>query len=152
MKRNQLVAIATKLRKELELLIDVCEPKTSLQILDGSLPDLCGACMYGSIMLFKELKKLGRKPLLVEGNGHWFTHCDGFLIDITASQFGMKDVEVFPTNRVSDKDEFWKPVKVTRTIRGMDPVFIEYARDIKLARKLIRKAVHRRNASTLRRT
>lgn len=137
--RPLFMRVARKLRKELEVLVTVDDPKTSWQLLDGSPPDLCGACMYGSIMVFMELKRLGRKPLMVEGDGHWFSHCDGYLIDITASQFGMKDVEVFPIDQVRDQDRFWVSTKVTKTIRGMDPVFVQYAEDIEHARKIIRQ-------------
>lgn len=131
--------VARKLRKELEVLVTVNDPKTGCPLVDGWLPDLGGACIYGSIIVFMELKRLGRRPLMVYGDGHWFSHCDGYLIDITASQFGMKDVEVFSIAEVRDQDRFWVPIKVTKTIRGMDPVFIQYAEDIELARKIIRQ-------------
>lgn len=144
--RPLFMRVGKKLRAELEALVTVEDPNqkdgygNGCKLLDGDLPDLCGACMYGSIMVFNALKELGRDPRLVEGDGHWFTHCDGYLIDITASQFGMKDVEVRLIDAVDDKTQrFWVPVKITKSIRRMHVCFIQYADEIEEARKIIKQ-------------
>lgn len=50
--------------------------------------DLCGFCARGSAILFNELKKRNYEPKIIEGDGHFYIECNGYIIDITATQFG----------------------------------------------------------------
>jgi hypothetical protein len=65
---------------------------------------LQGACGYGSVMLFEELKRAGYKPRIAQGSGHWFVVCDGKLVDVTATQFGQPKVVVRDFIRIQDEN------------------------------------------------
>lgn len=58
-------------------------------------PDtLDGMCGIASAYLFKELKKHKLNPTLAENSSHCFILCKGYIVDITASQFGYRRVVV----------------------------------------------------------
>lgn len=127
--KQGLVRVAVDVRRELE----------SFKEQGWDLPaDLCGFCMYGSIMVWQALKRLGRRPLLVEGAGHWFTHCDGYLIDVTASQFGEVDVVVRSLNglELRSGQDYWNVRKTSETIKGIRESFPKYAQEIAKARQV----------------
>ena len=86
--KNKITKIAKQVRAELISFIS-----------DGangfnSQPHLSGMCGYGAVMVFDALKKAGRQPKIAVGQGHYFTVCDGFLVDVTASQFGQSKIVV----------------------------------------------------------
>ena len=61
--------------------------------------DLCGACAIASYLLVKNLKKAGYKSSFVTGEyedfgNHCWTEYSNYIIDITASQFGLAPVYV----------------------------------------------------------
>lgn len=57
-------------------------------------PHLGGLCHKASLVLVKQLLHMKHEPRLLSSMHHWFVVCDGFLIDITASQFGQPPVIV----------------------------------------------------------
>jgi hypothetical protein len=63
-------------------------------------PDYTCACAVSSWVLFKTLKELGYKPKFAVGTysgcQHAFVTLSGNVIDITASQFGLKPVTIAP--------------------------------------------------------
>lgn len=86
MKPKEMRRVANRIRKRLE--------KIATMLHSYTLPHLGGLCGYGSLMLYNELLKLGRKPQIATGGGHWFVVCDEMLVDVTASQFGQPKVVV----------------------------------------------------------
>jgi len=86
-KQAQFKKIARQVRMELESFVGN-HPNFNSQ------PHLGGLCGYGSVMLHEALKKAGYKSKIASGGGHWFVVCEGFLCDITASQFGQAKIVV----------------------------------------------------------
>ena len=93
--KNRLTKIAREVRKELIALA----PKFY-----GVPPKhLGGLCAHASAMLFERFRKEELKVQIASGAGHWFTVCEGFLVDITASQFGQAKICVRDYERVVKK-------------------------------------------------
>jgi len=103
--KKRLRSIATQTRKLLE--------NISHDILIKAEPSLAGLCGYASLLLDDVLKKKGYNPQIIKGRGHWFIKCEGYLIDITASQFGQPNVVVrdfaFVQDAINEKRvrQFW---------------------------------------------
>lgn len=82
---------------------------------------LCGLCAIASAHLFKALKKQGFDPQIhmaehLFGDGsHVFITADGFLIDVTATQFEIKKKVVVRPYKSSRK-WFWKKQKTFNSI------------------------------------
>lgn len=57
-------------------------------------PSLNQCCLTASVMLFDNLVSAGFRPILVSSRTHMFVVCDGYLIDITATQFGFENVVI----------------------------------------------------------
>lgn len=96
--------------------------------------DLAGLCGHASVILFQRLKKLGMKPKVISGVSHYFVVCNGFLVDITASQFGQAKICVRKYNKVKEiiKSQercldFWKEQTTYNSLRGQ---LKEIARDV----------------------
>lgn len=70
--------------------------------------DLAGMCGIAAYELFKRLDKAGLKPKYCFGDGHAFVKCDGYIVDVTATQFddGHPEVTIRPTR--SKPYEYWK--------------------------------------------
>lgn len=65
--------------------------------------DLNGLCLYASIILKNTLLYYGYgnlKPIIATGVGHAFVICNGYIVDVTASQFGQPKVVVRDINAV----------------------------------------------------
>lgn len=81
--------------------------------------DLCGWCAKGSVTLFRLLIKAGKTPAIKVWQsgelGHCYIECDGYLLDITASQFGLNAIEVVRLKNLSTPS-FWRARKTL-----MDP-------------------------------
>lgn len=108
--KQQLIKIASRTRAELESLV-------------GKQSDMYGFCVYGAVLLWQELKRHKRRPWIVEGMDHWFVHCDGHLIDITATQFGLHKIEVHSiANDIPINPELrcghWRSYHKSTTLRG----------------------------------
>lgn len=65
--------------------------------------DLEGFCAFGARRLFAELRKAGHDPRLCaafdpaqESYWHAFVTCEGFVVDVTATQFRQPPVVVLP--------------------------------------------------------
>lgn len=71
---------------------------------------LCGLCAIASAQLFKELVNHGFSPKIHQSNGGWGSHVfvtvNGFLVDVTATQFEIDDEVVVKRYRRSAK-WFW---------------------------------------------
>jgi len=96
MNSKKIRKIANRIRKRLE--------KIATSLLPGVGAHLGGLCGHGALMLHKELTELGRAPQVASGRGHWFVVCDGFLIDVTASQFGQPKVVVRDYEKVKKEN------------------------------------------------
>ena len=74
-----LVRVAHKVRDAYEELArrEACWPE-----------NLCGLCMRASVQLFWAAKYFGIEMQIIGGVGHCYTMCDGYIVDVTATQFG----------------------------------------------------------------
>jgi len=110
--------VATELRKELQTIA----PHFNLHWGNSNTisKHLGGYCGFGSTMVWQKLTKMGFKPKIASGVGHWFTVCDNILVDITASQFSqpmvcVRDYEDVQRIIVSNERamNFWKATKLS---------------------------------------
>lgn len=92
--REKIYEIAKTTREELQFLLKKLSPHTQ--------KTLQGAGIYGSVLLFDNLKAAGIKSQIVQAHGHYFVVCSGYLVDITASQFGQAKVVVKPYSKVKE--------------------------------------------------
>lgn len=53
--------------------------------------DLAGACLCSSFLVFLYLKSKGSNPKLIIGDGHAYCTLYNTVIDLTATQFGIKN-------------------------------------------------------------
>lgn len=79
--------------------------------------NLTGLCGISSFILKKAFEKYGYKANLVYGNfyqqgGHAWIECDGFIWDITATQFGEKE-KVLITHLYDERYIYAEPMNVT---------------------------------------
>ncbi len=91
------------------------------QIWDSDLACMCGIASYE---LFKRLKKAGLSPTICFAEnsyeGHAFIRCQGYTIDVTATQFGIKDKTVVMANRDAEAYKwFWVPIEKIKTKTGL---------------------------------
>jgi len=98
-------------------------------------PTMSGFCALAAIELFRRLYNAGFDPRLVlstdtgqpyiyardgcidYGEGHCYVLCDGYVIDITATQFGKKKIEIRGQRNIRN-EWFWNPVLTFKTISG----------------------------------
>ena len=74
-------------------------------------PDnLEGACGLSSLLIFRRLRDAGFKPRLVYTCGHVIIYCDNYVIDATATQFGVKAHTVVRSlnHKSIDTNLFWQ--------------------------------------------
>lgn len=68
--------------------------------------DLCGACAIASYTLWRALRAIGRQARLVAVEGGFSAHCwvelSGYVVDITATQFGGPKIAIFRVGDVPD--------------------------------------------------
>ena len=57
----------------------------------GAFSDLMCLCAISSAELHKRLRKEKQPSILVENNTHCFVMCDDYVVDITATQFGIQE-------------------------------------------------------------
>ena len=80
-------------------------------------PDtLDGMCGIASAYLFKELKRYKLNPTLAENNNHCFILCKGYIIDITASQFGYRRVVVEEKEEL-EGDGWWEVENTFKSLK-----------------------------------
>ncbi len=81
---------------------------------EGEGEDLACMCAIASYELFKRLKRAGLSPTMCFADkafeGHAFVRCQGLTIDVTATQFGVRDkVNVLFNEDAIEMHWFWKP-------------------------------------------
>lgn len=76
--------------------------------------DLEGLCAIASVKLFNELQKEGIKATIVEGDCHAFVMYKGYVIDVTAEQFG----EPFIVCRPFVSTEWWEVQAYFKTVKS----------------------------------
>lgn len=69
--------------------------------------DFAGMCGIASVYLYKQLKKHGMRPKIVENNAHCFIVCEGYIVDVTATQFGYRRVFVEEFNQAEHDGSWW---------------------------------------------
>lgn len=74
---------------------------------EGFESDLMGMCAISAADLFTRLTKAGFRDVRIAANlGHCFVQCGGYVVDVTATQFGRRAVEVVPVGGASHA-HFW---------------------------------------------
>lgn len=96
--REKIYEIAKNAREELKVLYG----KINNHYQQANIVTFQGAGVYGSVLLFDNLKAAGIKSQIVQAHGHYFVVCSGYLVDITASQFGQAKVVVKPYSKVKE--------------------------------------------------
>lgn len=67
--------------------------------------DLAGMCAIASGYLHRLFNKVGIESFLCVNHEHCFVVADGYIVDITASQYGFRPVTIVSTDKVDQ--EFW---------------------------------------------
>jgi hypothetical protein len=67
--------------------------------------DMCGMCGVSSTYLLKLLKKEGIRARIMAGDGHAYVQYKGYIIDVTATQFGNGKI-VFRKRRKLESSEY----------------------------------------------
>ena len=78
---------------------------------------LAGLCCSASFLIFKEIKATkGLSPVLYWNDHHAFVFCEGFLVDVTATQFKRKQRVVIEPPPVK-MPYYWEPLEGTRSLK-----------------------------------
>lgn len=105
-------------------------------------PDLCGLCGIASIFLYQRLKNEGYEPQMATSTSHIYIICDGKIVDITATQFGLDPVVIIDhqtillaLNEKRSLNDFWKTVAIFRDpdAAGFPKSFFEEAERLAIA-------------------
>ena len=85
-----------------------------------SLAEMCGICSYA---LFKQLLQKGFSVCLASNDEHVFVTWRGYIVDITATQFGKKE-KVY-ISRLNHKwpDDYWNIEQTAKTLREAKRIF-----------------------------
>lgn len=75
---------------------------------EGDLSCLCEEC---SSRIYKKLLRMGFDPIYAHNIWHCFVILDGWIIDVTATQFGEKE-KIFIRKYGKLKSKFWKDAKL----------------------------------------
>lgn len=100
--------VATSVREEMENLVKVYFHEDSPW---NAPDDMEGLCAHGAHLLWEALTLAGFEPLVMYNLEHWFVHCSGYLVDVTASQFGKGNVIVRRLPILDGEDDplwFWQ--------------------------------------------
>lgn len=73
---------------------------------------LGGMCAICSVELADRLKKVGFSPNIAKNDTHVFVLCDGYLIDITATQFGQKRKVTIKKHTRIESQLYWETNEV----------------------------------------
>jgi hypothetical protein len=93
---------------------------------------LCCMCAITSFRIFTQLKGAGFtdvKMCATEDDDHTFIHCDGYVVDVTATQFDSykhcyRAVEVLPITEATD--DLWQVDKKLYTVDDMRKHFANW--------------------------
>lgn len=70
-------------------------------------PNFSGLCGLGSALLLKELKSKGIQAEICENNSHAFVRSQGFILDVTATQFGYLRIVALPAHQAARTAKIW---------------------------------------------
>lgn len=85
--------------------------------------DLGGYCGRAAIQLYLACKKAGIKIKIFEGIGHAFNEYDGYIIDITATQFGKYPKIYIKKHGFQNGLEFYKKVRTHLSTKSLAKSF-----------------------------
>ena len=88
---NQLRYYAYKVRRAVENMANGERDSNSVSVSDTRKHVLGGLCARASAMLSYEFDRVGIPHQLVYGSAHIYIECEGYVVDITATQFNFKD-------------------------------------------------------------
>jgi hypothetical protein len=88
---------------------------------EGLPSDLCGLCLRSSVQLFTAAKYFDINIQVVGGYGHCYTMCDGYIVDVTATQFSESEsVLIVPPNCVVEyhdrRSRRWEKGEVCKSL------------------------------------
>lgn len=87
---------------------EVTGPEGPYKYIDES---MCGLCAIASVYLGYLLKKAGYQPIYaLRVSNHCFIVCEGFVIDVTATQFNRKPIEILPVLEARKHCDRWGSV------------------------------------------
>lgn len=92
--------------------------------------DRAGLCALASARLCAELELAGFQPAVrvvhsARLSGHCFVECEGWLLDVTATQFGLSALEVHPMRRRPRK-HFWMRGIVCRSLTELHEALVRH--------------------------
>lgn len=97
-------------------------------------PSLCGACAVSAYLVFRYAKKIGLETVFVYCPGHCYTLVEGFVVDLTATQFfafypsSSKSLQMLNDDKVllvkdfkslCEDFDYYKPEKFLRSSEGI---------------------------------
>ena len=88
----------------------------------GFPPDLCGLCATASAQLMLALRAKGYDAVFHENYGHCFVVLNGYIIDITATQFGKRNkvfIHQYPLPKRGEWKDYWWTRSKARTFNGV---------------------------------
>lgn len=99
--------------------------------------DLVGLCGIASARLYSELVKAGYKPQIAYCRylqfGHVFVVCDGYVIDLTSSQFCNAPKFTFQAVDHFNQDKWWKTYSVMEGLDELEEEQLEWVEDHQFA-------------------
>lgn len=112
--------------------------------------DLTGMCCIASAKLFETLVQSGYNPTLAmaehdDDSAHCFIICDDYVLDITATQFGMAPIETIH-EKIASEYWFWNPKVLFYSVDEL----IKYQKKTKWPKyQLVTHDIIRYNASNI---
>lgn len=85
--------------------------------------DLTGMCGIASGKLWSMLTESGFNARIAirnkVGDGHCFVIVDNYIVDVTATQFGLRAVEVRPAKDARQQHRFWRATKIHNDLHSL---------------------------------
>jgi hypothetical protein len=93
---------------DLELLINLARFTRTVFEKESRLEDLAGMCYDASCFLHTIAKAYGIETRIGAGVGHYFVVYNNMIIDVTATQFGIKEkVVIIPIDKAKEVGRWW---------------------------------------------
>lgn len=106
-------------------------------------PDLTGYCKRASIQFFLEARKQGFDVSIAASYVHVYNIYDRYIVDITASQFGVQDRVLITQISKRSQNRYWKPRPGGENIKSLEELnnigWIIYQSEIDEDYKFVKK-------------